>query len=557
MSASIAYRVLFVIPSALPVIPSEVEESLHHCPEGRALRPFIWERGGAGSSSAPTLASVPVTIGKSVLSIPAGSKTHIAGIESPMYGVLNDVEIDNSPNISMNHLGAVVALKIANNTSGVIEINDIEFKTQEAPLTGNFKADLTKIDEDGKIQSPYIDTKDEDNDGKKDDILSPFTPVDKQTSTSVKIDCLETQIQADQSATFYFSVCPSVHKINTFTILVNGSEKVPQSTEYVTFESGKVTTLRLDISELADIETNAFTYTFAGRVYLGSSDANDIPVLSLHNVTKSTNEKGEEVDNYTPINEHTATVKINNVDVPIYVLGDGKTDVIRIQGKGSDLVNVLPVTFYASRWDNLPTAMRLKKIDVYWPGPLGSSWISSSAYSKIAEKLELNLSDGLTPEFLAGLGFGTSRLTFSGMINNYSFSKNNVLVIDEDRTGKKFENTPGGNIETYLKIAGEDATIQGLIDIFNGKSSTPADKTATTLYNFMKQKIDTKLGGGLAAMISTPIVLGALGLTGASDLKSKLKSAQFYIEVETCPYPNSTDQNPIVVWGMHINKKGQ
>lgn len=54
MSASIAYRVLFVIPNAPLVIPSAVEESLPHRPEGRALRPFIWERGGAGSSSVTT-----------------------------------------------------------------------------------------------------------------------------------------------------------------------------------------------------------------------------------------------------------------------------------------------------------------------------------------------------------------------------------------------------------------------------------------------------------------------------------------------------------------------
>ena len=500
-----------------------------------------------GSSSAPTLNAVPVTIGESVLNIQAGSKAHIVGDKSPMYGVLNEVEMGKSPDISMNHLAAVVALKIANNTDGPIDINEIVFKTQGVPLVGNFIADLTKINDEGKIQSPFREEEDKfNNNGTKEEVISPFKS-NGNNPTSVTISCPGTQIQANGFETFYFAVCPNVHKINTFTILINGSEKVPQAVEDVVFEPGKVTTLRLNVDKFSTpLDNDALGYTFTGRKYQENGNVTKNAV-TFYNV---------ENDVYVPITQPTATVSINNTPVPIYVLGDGKTSIIRIEGKGSDLVNVLPATFYASRWNDKPTAMRLKKVDAYWKALLSRDWLSKGTFSQLDGILGINLDDGITPDDLTALGFGTSKLTFSGMIPNYSFNgddmaNSKVLMIDEERTSKVFDNAAGGNIESYLKIAGDSATMEGLIDIFNGNlSSSAAKSTGKTLYDFIYAKIKNKVQSDAVTYTAISII----GATSSSALMERLRDAQFYVEIETCSHPDYADQNnPIVFWGFDAN----
>ena len=121
MSASIAYRVLFVIPSALPVIPSEVEESLHHRPEGRALRPFIWGHDGAGSSSASTSPEGVISIGGSSLSQDPGENPLKYVMENcPLWGQDNRVDKKERPRFKMKYLYSVVALKIVNERLSVV-----------------------------------------------------------------------------------------------------------------------------------------------------------------------------------------------------------------------------------------------------------------------------------------------------------------------------------------------------------------------------------------------------------------------------------------------------
>ena len=486
-----------------------------------------------GSSSAPTLNAVPVTIGESVLNIQAGSKAHIVGAKSPMYGVLNEVEMDKSPDISMNHLAAVLAFKIANNTNGPININNIEL-ISPTPVVGNYIVDLTQTDNMGKINAPIKNT--------QGAVVSPFSPASTNNPTSIKITCPETEIIiAGGSATFYIPVCPNIIKIdNAFKIYVNGSEKTPQTENEITFEAGKVTTVRLEVNPLFyPTESDALGLTFTDI-----KDQSTKNVLSLFDIIDGS---------YTQITNPTARININNTSVPVYILGDKddkgnpKTSIIRIEGPGSTLVNLLPAYFYASRFNDLETAMRLKKVDVIWLG----EWLSKGAYSKVANYLGITLSDGITPDDLVALGFGTSKLTFSGMIPNCGFDSSDinnskVLILDEECTSKCFDNAPKGNIETYLQIAGSTATIGGLIDIFNGNHTSDAAKTTgKVLYDFLNAKIAAKVSKYLSG-----IVLGLLGITSSGALMERLEEAQFLVEIETCPFPGATTQNPIVFWGL-------
>ena len=540
MSASIAYRVLFVIPSALPVIPSEVEESLHHRPEGRALRPFIWGHDGAGSSSGTTTAfSIPsINIGSATYtqdSAEGQGKKHIAGGQFPMFGFVNDLDMDESPDITMNHLAAIAAVKVVNLTDDIITLNNAELHTYKTvvennksvkktlPVVGNFKVGF-------------------DNDGNPIE----FTAV-SGNSNQVKIQLDEpVPVKPNASYTLYFAVSPFKTTLQNLTLYINGSEKIPVSADEVEFEAGKITTLKLEVNPLSTpLDNDALGYTFTGRKYRENGDITK-NVVTFYNV-----ENGQ----YVKITEPTATVNINNSQVPIYVLGGDKTSIIRIEGKGSDLVNVLPVTFYASRWNDKPTAMRLKKVDAYWKAMISKDWLSAGTFSKLDGILGIELDDGITPDDLAALGFGTSKLTFSGMIPNCSFNgddiaNSNVLMIDEERTSKVFDNAAGGNIETYLKIAGNSATMEGLIDIFNGNlSSSAAKSTGQALYDFIYAKIKNKVDSEFV----TSSAMSIIGVSSSSALMQRLRDTQFYVEIETCPFPGHTDQNPIVVWGFDAN----
>ena len=449
-----------------------------------------------------------------------------------MYGVLNEVEMSKSPDISMNHLAAVLAFKIANNTNGPININNIEL-ISPTPLVGNYIVDLTQTDNTGKINAPIKNT--------KGAVVSPFSPASTDNPTSIKITCPETEIIAGSSAIFYIPVCPNIIKIDSaFKIYVNGSEKTPQTENEITFEAGKVTTVRLEVNPLSyPTESDALGLTFTDR-----KDQSTKNVLSLFDIIDGS---------YTQITDPTAIININNSQVPIYVLGDKKTSVIRIEGPGSTLVNLLPAYFYASRFNDLETAMRLKKVDVIWWG----EWLSQGAYSKVASYLGIDLSNGLTIETLKSLNFSTGRMTFSGMIPNCGFDNSDinnskVLILDEECTSKCFDNAPKGNIETYLQIAGSAATIGGLIDIFNGNHTSDAAKTTgKVLYDFLNAKIAAKVSKYLSG-----IVLGLLGVSSSGALMKRLEEAQFLVEIETCPFPGATTQNPIVFWGLDANITG-
>ena len=479
--------------------------------------------GYAYSSSGPTFSGI--NIGAAVydnnteVKVNANSKAHIVGEYSPMYGSLTNHPAGLKPNIEMAHIAAVVGIKVVNNTVDDITVKNIKMVTN-LPIVGHFSLDATKIDKDGKL------------------LTDAFTPISGQSTNTVTIT-LASPVKIPnngQSATIYFPARPFATKLKDIAIYINGSEKIPVSESVATFSSGRVTTLKVEVNPFSSpVESDGFNLTFIDR-----KDKKTKKVLSLFELTD-----GE----YNSITEPTNVVTINNTSVPIYVLGNNTTHILRIEGGGSDIVNVLPITFYASRWNNLPTAMRLKSVDVYWKALISRDWLSSGTFSKLDGLLGIELDDGITLDDLVALGFNTSRMTFSGMIPNCDFS-DEVVMIDEERTSKILDNASGGNIETYLKMAGDAATIQGLINIFNGDlNSDSAKATGKALYDFIYAKVSKKAGK------VADIAMGVIGVSSATGLMERLRDAQFLVEVETCPYPGTNTQNPIVFWGIDKSEK--
>ena len=553
---------------------------------------FFYPYLGDSSGSAPTLDKVPVTIGESELPIQAGSKKHIVGEKSPMYGVLKEVEMDKSPDILMNHLAAVVALKIANNTDGPIDINEVVFKTKEVPLVGNFIADLTKINDEGKIQSPFREEGDEDINGnnKKNDVISPFTHSGNK-STSVTISCPGTQIQANGYETFYFAVCPNVHKINTFTILINGSEKVSQPESDVVFEPGKVTTLRLEISQPGVLQTN-YPNALGLQWYDKLAKQGENPYHDI--VTIYDNGAPLEKITNSNIPKASGKITINNLeDVDVYKIGAGNEATIKIEGTLKEMVEALPVGFYASRLNALPTAMTLKKLDLLLPtGYTSKGWFQGDDYSKLegrqtlhskfgtmitaAKSLleladitmpDIDLSDGITLDLIKSIGISEDRLVFNGMISNMGFDdqnieNSNVLVIDEERTYKCMSREPGGNVELYLQKFGDKATIEGFIDIFtqpykDGRIewSAAAKATGEAIYEKVKSLMTAMLvSKGLSEGLASTAT-GILIKVYYSDYKVfmyHMRDMVATIEISTRPFDKSKDPyNPIVFWGFN------
>ena len=497
---------------------------------------FIYPNITSYSSSATTFTIPSIQIGASAQtqnSEEGKGKEHIAGNISPMYGAENQLDKHQSPNITMNHLAAIAAIKVVNNTDGPISLNNAKLEAyitvkennkdvqKTVPITGKYSVEFSK-DSNGEIVTTYAAVKDNSN------------IVTCTLNNTVPVE-------AGESYTFYFAVSPFETTVNNLKVWINGSEKMPLSSDEVSFEAGKVTTLRLEVEALSyPTESDALTYQFTGKVYRGY-DSETKNVVTLYNIIN-----GE----YVEIEQPTDHITINNTpNVPIYVLGDSQiatTSIIKIEGTGKDLVNVLPITFYASRWNDKPTAMRLKKVDAYWSSLLTTDWLSLGTFSDLDGILGIQLDDGIDLDDLKSLGFGTARMTFSGIICNSSFNDGNVVIIDEERTSKVFEKTPGGNVETYLQMAGENATIQGLIDIFNGNlTTTAAKKTGQDLYDFIEDRIYQKAGSFFGWL-----GMKAIGVTSVNGLLERMRDAQFYIEIETCPHPDTNTTNPIVLWGI-------
>lgn len=212
-------------------------------------------------SSAGTLSNIPLTFGQTnVIQEVDNVKKHIAGTSSPMYGTLNNNPANKNPKIVMNHLAALVGIKMVNMTDGPIIVNNAKIVANGLQLVGNFTVDFTK--------------------STNGNLTPVFTPVPNQTSNIVTIALDKPkEVKAGKSFTFYFAAVPSKTQLKNLTVYINGSEKAISSkieTE-IEFKAGKVTSLKLEVKPITLIGNDVRALTYSD-VFTADNSGTDVVV---------------------------------------------------------------------------------------------------------------------------------------------------------------------------------------------------------------------------------------------------------------------------------------
>ena len=498
----------------------------------------------------------------------ANNRSHIAGPNHPMLGHIQSLSGTSSPVFNMAHLSALVALKVVNEGDGQSNNGDANIVVNELTFA---IPDVSTVDADKKTVSQkqipivgafVLTVSGEDN-------AVSFSPVDDATSNIVTLRLAKSvTIAPGAEATFYIAVRPfgadSITRTNTDPILevgINGSKRqVVINKDKAKFTSGNITTVRVPVK----------------LSYPKVSDA-----LQIMSSGRKEGDRGEQVIRLG----ESRNMTINGETVPVYVLSeDGNTQMVTIRGFAKDMFAALPLGFYASRWNNRPTAMKLHSVQLWLPK-------YSDGYKTITQRVEIrNYSDDWTLNNIllpgaAAVGvkfdntYGIPRstmdmfvknqslLNFNGIVDNYNFDENNVIILDEnpvykevkpDRIDKFLESFTAtvDNVKCTATCAGMEAILlKGVDDKTTGELVFPNDEdgaienlastTAKAIYYKLLNTLSDFKGVDLSGLMGNYF-------TGYEDFMRKIRDAKIQVVLETCPYDfsDSGTINPMVLWGF-------
>ena len=456
-----------------------------------------------------------------------------------MYGAHKGLDKGTNPEVNMNHLAAVVAIKVSNKTNkGPIKVKDVEFSVP----TIYEQDELGKIKKgtDGKpiVKTPALAVAGDCNltivrDAQQNLSISsvPSTGEDAELIYSTKaILPNAVELGVNQSITFYLPIRPfSVDGTRNISIRVNSSERT--ASPAITFASGKVTTFNVPVNEFKAegiardeygvVKSDAFEITSIGREASNDGDTSHL-TGNDNNVVITSNASRQKI-------------KVNGQDVYAYILGTpatkdkdgnitkGTTGTITITGFLKDLLDALPIKFYASAWGNEPAIMTVNQINVYLPayydqkGGILNMKTLYKDYGKLTNRASTPF--GLDRGTLISVGEGVkSKITFDNIPNNGYYENGEIIVLNEGYTQKEINS---GNIGTFLKsfsYGGNDATYQGLLEIANAeleKETIQVDWNAFTKYNDDYFVWPGQLGTKYPYLVET--INGILGKLNSND----------------------------------------
>ena len=538
--------------------------------------------GYAYSSSGTTLTVKGVQIGKAEWTgVVPGNKSHIAGEASPMYGCLSDRPRNEQPKIEMSHLAAVVGIKVVNKTQSPILVRDVEFAV---PYISHKDANYKDVVD--QVAYPIV--------GKFNITLNGNTPsveaygesILSASKVTLKDDVYLSNVDGQNEMIVYIPVRPFEAKGKQLSIKINGSSRVIKITKEVSLKSGTVTTFKVPVEtlDITPLETNAFNLKSTND----QDRKNEVQVLTIDGTNLA--------PTGSPI-----TINGSLVTDVYQVGGEGSSGTITIYGHAKEMVNAMPISFYASGKDGLPTAMTLGTIDAWLP-EYNSSW-GKKDFSSIKEldhisevsildklgfilnpilsTMGLKLTDGIQRSEL--MKFAHPRnITFSNIKNNGYFSDKNVVVLDETNTNKSIKVSTIDSFLTKFSDGTNIPSFVGLWAILNATYSngtfvyldpklesvtindqaytatqlkTEAEETANGIYNKLYNTFDEKITGGGK-------ILGIIA-DDATHLMHVLRDAVIKVTVTNYAYADTytpsdeygdADCNPIIFWGLHYGE---
>lgn len=266
---------------------------------------------------------------------------HIAGENYPMCAVVKNVAAGETPAGMMQHMTALVAINVQNNTSKPMTVVSAGIRASES-LVGTYYMDFTG-----------------------EEVV--YTPSgDQYVSNTANLEVVDGEdIAAGSSAKFYIAVKPFTAEAGSrLTVYVNGSQKaitIPETTE---FEAGKIKTI-------------------------------NVPVVKMKNSLKTSEDiqakHFETGDNTDPF--HSATINGVKANSVVVIGTENETGKIVLKGSISDFVNMNELGFFAASWTGKQGALAIDQVAVQFPAGmiaalLGESMVMTAEEiaAKIAEQ---------------------------------------------------------------------------------------------------------------------------------------------------------------------------
>lgn len=431
----------------------------------------------------------------------ADSKAHIAGEICPMYDYLESQSGSTTPQFNMKHLSALLAIKIVNEGGdGDIIINSAQIsvptisttaiKQTEEKFVGDFKV---------KISGDNVE----------------YIPVANSSSSTAKLSFggANFSIAPNDDLTLYLAIKPFDASGKTFDITINGAQKRVTIPSGVKFEAGKMTTLRVPLKLSYPTQTNVFDLQ-------GGSGWSTYKLASL-------------VGDYNT----TETMLINGKEVDVVVLGTpAKPGMVQVQGTPQELINKVPINFYASSYGNNQGVMRVESITATFsilgiPIPVTFNYSDLISYVK--------------PE----------RIQFSGVLPLQQYERNGtkyITILDEEpiQKGINIENI-NNLLESFDDNTKDEfkPTFEGLKAALNNDGidtdGTPANVTAKCICAKLKSELaDNEKLSAVSGLFDSPSMMFYL-----------VRGAHIKVVLSTVDKNDSNiaTDNRVMAWGIHAN----
>ncbi len=184
------------------------------------------------------------------------SLAHLSGRSCPLFGVAKSVAASSKLSLTMKHLTSIVEVKVSNNSGAPVKVNSVAFTASE-DIVGTYYVNYSNP-EDVKYAS------------------TGESYVSETASLSVNSG---EEIANGATATFYIAIKPFTAPAGSeLKVSVNGDEQIYPITGDVTFNPGKIKTVKYSIDLPASDEPYPYSESFATD--MGKFSINDVSLPS-------------------------------------------------------------------------------------------------------------------------------------------------------------------------------------------------------------------------------------------------------------------------------------
>lgn len=184
------------------------------------------------------------------------SLAHLSGKSCPLFGVAKSVAASSKLSLTMKHFTSIVEVKVSNNSGAPVKVNSVAFTASE-DIVGTYYVNYSNPE---KVE--YASTGD--------------SYVSETASLSVNSG---EEIANGATATFYIAIKPFTAPAGSeLKVSVNGAEQIYPITGDVTFNPGKIKTVKYSIDLPASDEPYPYSESFATD--MGKFSINDVSLPS-------------------------------------------------------------------------------------------------------------------------------------------------------------------------------------------------------------------------------------------------------------------------------------